>query len=93
MKVIKTMNRTPALIFYDIQPIDVEDKEQMLHLQADDHKDVRTLKRWLHKNCYRKIYYYDSVAEYYTIKRNGRTYLEMLEKDNNFQMVRGIPEL
>ena len=84
--------KEPAFIFYELQPLDVDEVDFRLHLRADDDKGIKALKRWLHKNAYRKAYYYDRIAEYYTIKKNGKTWLQRLEKDPAFQMVVGIIE-
>lgn len=84
-------NKRQEIIFYQLQPLDSNDKDHRLHLRADTTQGAKLLKRWTHKTLHRKLYYYDRIAEYYTIKKNGEHYLGILERDPNFQMVQGIP--
>lgn len=79
-------------LFYELQPIeaDNEKSDYRLHIRADEDAGIKALKRWFHKNAYRKLYYFDSIADYYTIKKNGKYYLAMLEKDPLFMPVQGI---
>ena len=79
------------IIFYQLQALNSNDKDHRLHLRADTAQGAKLLKRWTHKVLYRKLYYYDRIAEYYTIKKNGEHYLDNLERNPEFQMVQGIP--
>lgn len=87
------MTKHVTILFYTLQPIDVEEKDFRLHVRAEDEQGVKTFKRWLHKNVYRRLYYYDWVTEYYTFKKLGKTILGRLQRNSLFQMVEGIPEL
>ena len=78
------------IIFYTLQAIDIEEKDFRIHVRADTEQGIKLLKRWLHKHLYRKLYYYDKVADYYTIKNNGKFVLSTMER--YFQMVEGIPQ-
>lgn len=83
----------PSLLFYQLQPLELDENltDYRLHLRADTDQGIKALKRWLHKFVYRKAYYYDRVAEYYTIKKNGRYFLGLLERNPTFQTCEGIP--
>lgn len=83
--------RKQEIIFYQLQPMDPEEKDFRLHVRADTEQGIKQLKRWFHINLHRRAYYYDRVAEYHTIKANGKYYLEALTRDPVFQMVQGIP--
>lgn len=80
------------IIFYQLQPMDSSDTktDYRLHFQADEESGVKELKRWLHKYLSRRAYYWDTIAECYTIKGNGKYWLGKLKK--SFEMVQGIGE-
>jgi len=79
------------IVFYTLQPIDVEETDFRLHIRADTEQGIKQLKRWLHSRLYRRNYYYDRIAEYYTIKKNGKYVLGAMEL--SFNMVEGISEV
>lgn len=81
------------MLFYQLQPLELDEDltDHRLHLRADTEQGIKEFKRWLHRAVYRKAYYYDRMAEYYTIKRNGRYFLSLLERNPTFQMIEGIP--